>query len=298
MKYSDSTNPATYQMLVPLFTDQTLTRELERAGLVRFHVIGLYHSIVDADWSSQDREEADFFHYIHLACGGRARIRHQGQPFELEAGQAYWLTGNTPVVREPAQRYESYVLKFRCEGRGGADPLLDWPGRGPRRLGTWDRERWISLWSNTPPTANACLVLEGMLRLWMAEAYPDMDKILANHYETFARFDRALSCLEERLGADLRVTELARAHGTTLHAFSMAFERHIGMSPKAYLNRRLNQEASRLLLNTDWRVKEVAQKLAFADEFYFSRFFTKMNGVSPGRFRRQFGVSKEAEAKS
>ena len=57
------------------------------------------------------------------------------------------------------------------------------------------------------------------------------------------------------------------------------------MSPKAYLNRRLNQEAIKLLICSDAPVKEVAYKLKFADEYYFSRFFKKLNGVSPTPYR-------------
>ena len=67
-----------------------------------------------------------------------------------------------------------------------------------------------------------------------------------------------------------------------------SFTRSLGISPKEHLNRRLNQFAIELLLNTSLRVKEVAEKLGFAEEFYFSRFFSKLNGVSPAGYRSQF----------
>ena len=288
MKYRDTTDPATYRMLTPVITNQTFSPQLDRAAGIRFSIVGLYHSIVGPAWSSHGQEQTDVFHYIHLACGGRARIFHRGRPFQLQPGFAYWLTGNTPVVRDEADDYESYVLKFRCESIEGADLLLDWPGRKPVCLGRWDREPWEKQWRQPDLTTLASLTLQGQLRLWLAVAFPHLDEVIDHHNRIFARFDRALSLLERRLGADLRVQELAVAHGTSLPAFSMAFERSIGLSPKAYLNRRLNQEACALLLNTDWRIKEVAFKLSFADEFYFSRFFSKMNGISPRRYRQMF----------
>ncbi len=294
MKYRDTTDPATFRLLVPLITEQTRPRELERAARLRFHIVGLYHSLVGAEWSSRGREESDFFHYIHFACSGRARIRHRETRLELLPGQAYWLMGNTPVVREPADRYEAYVLKFRCESASGADLLLDWPGRAPRVLGAWDRKIWESLWRDPARGTHACLALQGWLRVWLAQGFPDLDDIIAKHHEQFAAFSPVLAALEERLGADLRVSALARVHGTTPHAFSMAFERSVGLSPKAYLNRRLNQEACDLLLNTPQRVKEVARALRFSDEFYFSRFFTKMNGVNPSAYRRLFSPGDSA----
>ena len=295
MKYRDTTDPETYRLMVPLFTDRTLARELERAAHVRFRIIGLFHSVVGPEWSSRGEEQTDFFHYIHFACGGRARIFHRGNPLELEAGQAYWLTGNTPVVREAADRYEAYVLKFRCESAAGADLLLDWPARAPLCVGPWDRTRWEPAWRQGPLTTNVCLALQGQLRMWLAEGFSGLDEIITSHHETFSRFTKALSYLEENLGAGLRVSDLAREHGTTPHAFSMAFERHVGLSPKAYLNRRLNQEACDLLLNTGWRLKEIAGRLGFGDAFHFSRFFSKMNGVSPAGYRRLFGPSRGVE---
>lgn len=291
MKYRDTTDPATYRQLIPVMTDHTHPIEIERAAQIRFRIVGLYHSIVGPEWSSRGHAESDCFHYIHFVCGGSASITHEGRTLKLQPGRAYWLAGNTPVIRDTAVRYETYVLKFRCESEAGADLLLDWPERKPLCLGPWERSRWEPCWTRTPLPATTCLALQGQLRLWMAEAFPDLDKIIAHHHRTFARFASALEMLEERLGAGLRIADLAAAHGTSLHAFSMAFERHIGMSPKTYLNRRLNQEACRLLLNTDWRIKEVGRKLAFADEFYFSRFFTKMNRTSPGKFRHDFGTS-------
>jgi AraC-like DNA-binding protein len=291
VKYRDTTDPATYRQLIPVMTDQTHPIEIERAAQIHFRIVGLYHSIVGPEWSSRGHEESDYFHYIHFVCGGRASITHKGRTLKLRPGRAYWLTGNTPVIRNNAVRYETYVLKFLCESDAGTDLLLDWPERKPLCLGAWDRSRWEPCWTRAPVPGAACLALQGQLRLWMAEAFPNLDKMIAHHHRTFARFANAFEMLEERLGADLRIADLAGAHGTSLHAFSMAFERHIGMSPKAYLNRRLNQEACRLLLNTDCRIKEVGRKLAFADEFYFSRFFSKMNNKSPGKFRRDFVTS-------
>jgi transcriptional regulator GlxA family with amidase domain len=114
---------------------------------------------------------------------------------------------------------------------------------------------------------------------------PNLDHIISNHLQTHGRFQPVFSLIEEKLGADLRVEELAKAHGTSLHAFSMAFSRDTGMSPKAYVRRRLNQEALQLVTNTELKVKQIAERLKFCDEYHFSRFFSKANGAPPMRYR-------------
>jgi AraC-like DNA-binding protein len=44
------------------------------------------------------------------------------------------------------------------------------------------------------------------------------------------------------------------------------------------------QEAIRLLTNKSLRIKEVAFKLGYSDQYYFTRIFTKQIGTSPASF--------------
>ena len=290
MPHKDTTDPSTYRMMVPVFTDPDHASGLKRAEEIHLRLVGFYHSVVGEGWSSGGREESDCFNHIHLVCRGKALIRHQGQDFHLRCGSAYLLTGNTPVIRVAASQYECYVLKFSCESLRGPDLLLDWAERRPLCLGSWDRKRWESRWKGRrfQASSNVYLALRGQIALWLADGIPELDKIIAQFHRKFSRYGRVLDLVESRLGADLRIHELAKTHGTSLHAFSMAFARDTGVSPKTYLNRRLNQEACHLIAGTDRPIKEIATQLRFADEYYFSRFFYKMNGMRPGKYRHAF----------
>jgi AraC-like DNA-binding protein len=93
--------------------------------------------------------------------------------------------------------------------------------------------------------------------------------------------------IEDHLGADLRLAELADMHGTTAGAFAAAFTRSTGISPKGYLQRRINQEAIRWVVGSDLKMMQVADRLRFSDEYYFSRFFRKLNGCSPMHYRER-----------
>ena len=64
MKYRDTTDPATHQMLTPVITNQASAPQLDRAARIRFSIVGLYHSIVGPAWSSHGQEQTDFFHYM------------------------------------------------------------------------------------------------------------------------------------------------------------------------------------------------------------------------------------------
>ena len=131
------------------------------------------------------------------------------------------------------------------------------------------------------------LWLRAMLLSWVANAIPELEVVITKHLATHKQFTRVFDTIERELGADLRMSEVARSHGTGVEAFSMAFSRATGMSPKDYVTRRLNQEALQLVINTDLKMKEIAERLRFTDEFYFSRFFKKLNGCPPSTYRHK-----------
>ncbi|MDP9011386.1 MAG: AraC family transcriptional regulator [Pseudomonadota bacterium] len=283
----DTTDPTTYRQARALF-ERSQTGP-SRAASVRlfFDIVGLFQSEVGPSWSSHGRLETDYFHHIHLAVAGSAEVIHNGKPLVLEAGWAYFLPGNTPVARYCREFYSMLFVKCRCEWIPGVDLLIDWTDRKPTRLGRWSPEDWMVPEQRSEALRSNVLVKwQGLLTLWFADAFPDLDYILQRQVSGHSRFAPVLERIERDLGADLRVEDLAKIHRTGLHAFSMAFERALGVNPKTYLNRRLNQEAIRWVINSDLPMKEIAATLRFSDECYFSRFFSKMNGLSPTHYRQ------------
>ena len=60
-----------------------------------------------------------------------------------------------------------------------------------------------------------------------------------------------------------------------------------GMSTALYIKGEVVLQAKRLLCNTTLSVKQIADRLGFDDEAYFSRLFSKATGVSPVAFRQK-----------
>lgn len=63
------------------------------------------------------------------------------------------------------------------------------------------------------------------------------------------------------------------------------FKKQFGTTPYDYLLGKRIETAKLLLRNTNLPVKEVAYRLNFADEHYFSNYFKKRAGTSPAAFR-------------
>jgi len=74
-------------------------------------------------------------------------------------------------------------------------------------------------------------------------------------------------------------------------AFSRKIKRQLGKLPSVLIQERVILEAKKLLHLTHLSIKEIALKLNFDDEHYFSRYFKKYVGVSPSDFRAQVGIS-------
>ena len=58
-------------------------------------------------------------------------------------------------------------------------------------------------------------------------------------------------------------------------------------SAQELIQQRILLEAKRLLVYSNFSVKEIATQLGFHDYSYFTRFFSKNVGLSPIQFRQQ-----------
>ncbi|HWL51941.1 MAG TPA: AraC family transcriptional regulator [Chthoniobacteraceae bacterium] len=82
----------------------------------------------------------------------------------------------------------------------------------------------------------------------------------------------------------METVRLARMSEAT---FRRRWDAKVGVSPRRYLERLRIQTACRLLIETDLPVNEIARKVGFDDEFYFSRRFSAMWNLSPRAYRKQ-----------
>ncbi len=67
------------------------------------------------------------------------------------------------------------------------------------------------------------------------------------------------------------------------------FKQKTGYTPKSYLNRLRIEKAKELLSDKNKRhnVKQAAAACGFNDQYYFSRMFKRLTGVSPNRWQKQ-----------
>lgn len=65
------------------------------------------------------------------------------------------------------------------------------------------------------------------------------------------------------------------------------FKKRTGYSPLTYFNLMKIRKACELLDTTSMKLNQISFKIGFDDQFYFSRLFTKIMGMSPKAYRAQ-----------
>ena len=91
----------------------------------------------------------------------------------------------------------------------------------------------------------------------------------------------------DRLGVAREVdwAAVARGLGVSERSLRRKFKALAGTTLGGYLAQRRIEQARRLLLESDLRLAEVANRLEFVNEFHFSRRFKQFTGVSPRAYR-------------
>jgi YesN/AraC family two-component response regulator len=85
----------------------------------------------------------------------------------------------------------------------------------------------------------------------------------------------------------LSVHRLSATLGYSPNYLGNAFKRAFGMSIADYIGRTRVAEAKRLMDQTDLMIYEIAFRVGFEDQHYFSRTFKKYAGVTPSEYRRR-----------
>lgn len=84
------------------------------------------------------------------------------------------------------------------------------------------------------------------------------------------------------------VRSLAAKLNVSESTLSKKCRQETGKTVGFYLDTLLFRQCSKMLISTELSLGEIAEELGFSDQFYFSRFFKKMQGETPSGYRKRF----------
>lgn len=119
-----------------------------------------------------------------------------------------------------------------------------------------------------------------------------MEILLADILENLAvkprdseKFETVIKYIREHYREKLEISELAKMVNFSTVYFSNAFKAAFGVSPKQYIQGLRLFESQRLLSRTTLSVREIAERVGFENENYFSEFFSAKVGISALKYR-------------
>jgi len=184
-------------------------------------------------------------------------------------GSLYFSTGADLGTMKVRTR-ELVVLLSRAAMDGGADPesIFGLNLRSHDDVNDFRSVDQLSHW------------LGGMLQKYVSSVF---DVQAVRHRDVILR---AMSYIRRHFTEKVSLEEVAEEVSLSTTYFSRLFKEEAEQSFKVYLNNLRIEEAKNLLVETDTPLIEVASRVGFEDQSYFSRVFRSVVGISPGRFRR------------
>ena len=229
---------------------------------------------------SRERSRLFVFEYV---IAGRGRLLIDGERFDLTAGDTYILTPDTE----------------QCYYSDKSDPL---------------KKIWVNLESTYLSTL---LEAHGLCcGVYRYNAYARLEEIF-----TIAKSGRSVAAVSQQIApillsliealsgryeqkkengtAQIARTRIDALNGKAFSPSALAEELHVSLStltrdflsaygatPYEYYLSHKEMLAKSLLQNTALSAKEIAYRLGFADEHYFSNFFKKRTGLRPMEYKK------------
>ncbi|MBO5222834.1 MAG: AraC family transcriptional regulator [Clostridia bacterium] len=99
-------------------------------------------------------------------------------------------------------------------------------------------------------------------------------------------YHKIVSDMTKWVDGNRTLSDFATRQSVSVSYMKLLFLEYAGMSPKAYYNQ-LRVQRAVALLNQKLSIAEIAEKMNFSSQNYFTVFFRKHTGASPSEFRRK-----------
>lgn len=209
----------------------------------------------------------------------RCRIGECGTFQAVDAGELMLCPPQQPFFREAVTPMTLYMIKFSgsCRLDAGIYRPAD-PYRLRQNLQALEPDTICADLSNRPRLTHYCM------DIWY-QLCEDTNFFIANKTVTGSALKNVCEYIHHHIDSMLRTDYLAKLSGySEAHLISL-FHKEFGTTPNRYITRLRIDKASRLLAQTDTKIKEVAAACGFDDELYFSRVFKKHTGLCPTQYR-------------
>jgi AraC-like DNA-binding protein/mannose-6-phosphate isomerase-like protein (cupin superfamily) len=265
----------------------------------------IFHSVVRAGQvklAPEHRMESWPYpgHDLLLSFAGTSTVQIRNRSFKVNAGELIWIdyNRNHQHVRWPGRvepweylcvRVDSAQLNLIAEALNvDSNPVFILPKAAAalavyRNIFRLLRDRPLAMDAALHAVVSALTAI-----LFEARQSAALGKRSERRNAHIAPdLTKVLSTLRAEYRRHWTVKELAQLLGCSVPQFFRRFNQATGASPMDWLRRERVNQAKRDLIETDTRIRDIAERAGYNDPHYFSRDFRKLVGVSPRHYRRR-----------
>ncbi len=110
--------------------------------------------------------------------------------------------------------------------------------------------------------------------------------------ETQKLVERARLLMQHNVMSNMETDSLLEELSVSYSTLLSAFKHYTGLSPYQYFLQLKVHKARELLQDASMSVKEVSHRLAFDNQYYFSRIFKRKTGMSPSDWQRAASITE------
>ncbi|MDR3598892.1 MAG: AraC family transcriptional regulator [Desulfosporosinus sp.] len=235
-------------------------------------------------------------HEMIFVCEGNGHIVIGENRYSIKKGMLFYIPSGVQQTIEPrAQNPEHYMTVHFSGSRMVLDPDGKWKcGENIQTLHQPSAqkitdytsleelfEKLLDTWNDKGPSYEFIAgTLLRQLLIWVTQ---NNIKQSRNHAISL-KIDQIIEYMRRNINSKVTLEELSGIAGLSKFYLSRAFKEATGYPIITYFNKMKIDKAKELLVEGNKKVKEVSFELGYTNEFYFSRIFKRIEGLSPSEF--------------
>jgi len=234
-------------------------------------------------------------HELILATGGSGSIIIDGRKYQVQPGMLFYIAPGVqhtfelsgedlPYVMTVHFSYGFVTLTDGCLAISNEAPILTIPS-GQQLKDCYQVEelfkRLVDTWHAKGlgyEFMTKTLLQQLLIAIW--QNIRKQDQIDA----TSLKIEKFIAYMQQNLSKKITLHELSDRVQWSPTYLSRIFKGITGYAVIEYFNKMKMDQAKEYMLGGDMKIKEVAQAVGYTDEFYFSRMFKRIEGMSPSEF--------------
>ncbi len=99
---------------------------------------------------------------------------------------------------------------------------------------------------------------------------------------------KAIIFINQNLHEEITLEDVANSINLSSTYFSRLFSKEMDMTYIEYLTKIRVEESKKYLVDSQQSISDISFKMGFSDQSYFSKVFKKVEGITPGKYRKMY----------